>query len=183
MGLGPGLGGVDETPVKQISCYNQMFFIKMNIENFFMFTFVQELALTTGMKLDTESALEDLAPGDRGLLVDQILETQKEIENRDGAKKDLVKYSDDLWSCLLCHKNIDFYSFVQGTDSLGKSRETSKAEIEKLKNLLQECARNANPLGKLLDYVREDIDSMQKEVGKWREESRTLDSELEAAKR
>ncbi|XP_035702283.1 TRAF3-interacting protein 1 isoform X3 [Folsomia candida] len=132
---GPGLGGVDETP---------------------------ELALATGIKLDVDSALEELAPEDRGLLVDQILETQRQLENRDGGanKKDL---GNDL--------------------GIGKSRETSKAEIEKLKNLLQECARNANPLGKLLDYVREDIDAMQKEVAKWREESRSLDSDLLAAKR
>ena len=60
-------------------------------------------------------------------------------------------------------------------------REDAAAEVEKLKNLMQLMARNANPLGKLMDFVQEDVDAMQRDLSKWREESRKLDQALEAA--
>ena len=60
-------------------------------------------------------------------------------------------------------------------------REDAAAEVEKLKNLMQLMARNANPLGKLMDFVQEDVDAMQRDLNKWREESRKLDQSLEAA--
>lgn len=42
-------------------------------------------------------------------------------------------------------------------------------QIENLKDLIQKLVRSLNPLGKLMDYVQEDIDSMQREYGKWNE--------------
>jgi len=62
-----------------------------------------------------------------------------------------------------------------------RMREVTSAEVEKLKNLMQVLARNANPLGKLMDFVQEDVDAMQRDLIKWREESRKLDAALEAA--
>ena len=60
-------------------------------------------------------------------------------------------------------------------------RDDAAAEVEKLKNLMQLMARNANPLGKLMDFVQEDVDAMQRDLNKWKEESRKLDQALEAA--
>lgn len=42
-------------------------------------------------------------------------------------------------------------------------------QIENLKDLIQKLVRSLNPLGKLMDYVQEDIDSMQREYVKWNE--------------
>jgi TRAF3-interacting protein 1 len=40
-------------------------------------------------------------------------------------------------------------------------------QIEHLKDLIQKLVRSANPMGKLMDFVQEDIDSMQREFTKW----------------
>jgi hypothetical protein len=48
------------------------------------------LALITGTKLDTAEILDDLAPEQRGLLVDQILETQRELESKGDKSKVLL---------------------------------------------------------------------------------------------
>lgn len=40
-------------------------------------------------------------------------------------------------------------------------------EIEKLRGTIQMLTRSANPIGKLMDYLQEDIDSMQKEWKTW----------------
>merc|ERR1712018_834184 len=44
----------------------------------------------------------------------------------------------------------------------------------------QTLTRSANPLGKLMDFLQEDIDSMQRELETWRNENRELQSKLRA---
>ena len=53
-----------------------------------------------------------------------------------------------------------------------KQREVVKREIEKICSSIQDVTRSANPLGKIMDYVQEDLDSMQKELEKWRAENK-----------
>ncbi|CAL8128718.1 unnamed protein product [Orchesella dallaii] len=112
-----------------------------------------ELTLSNGMSADSL-----LPPDQRGLLVNQILETQKELEDKISGKSD------------------DAPKIEQ------KLNELSLAEVEKLKNLIQVCSRSANPLAKLLDYMAEDVDSMQKEYNNFQEESKRLSIQLENAK-
>ena len=45
-------------------------------------------------------------------------------------------------------------------------------EIDKLRTSIQTLTRSANPLGKIMDYVQEDLDSMQKELEKWKAENK-----------
>lgn len=45
-------------------------------------------------------------------------------------------------------------------------------EIERLQGSIQSLTRSANPLGKIMDYVQEDLDSMQKELDRWRAENK-----------
>lgn len=47
--------------------------------------------------------------------------------------------------------------------------QTNFKQIENLKELIQKLVRSVNPLGKLMDFVQEDIDSMQREYSKWNE--------------
>ncbi len=61
---------------------------------------------------------------------------------------------------------------------MDKVRTSTKIEIEKLKNLIQSTARVSNPIGKLMDYVQEDIDTMVQEFKKYKTESRLLDESL-----
>lgn len=101
---------------------------------------------------------DELDPSDqKGLLVHQILETQKELEDKKGTTGEAPVIDKKL-------------------------KELSIAEIEKLKNLIQLCARSANPLAKLLDYMAEDVDSMQKEYQNYKEESKRLTIELDNSK-
>ena len=44
--------------------------------------------------------------------------------------------------------------------------------------ILQTLTRSANPLGKLMDFLQEDVDSMQRELETWRNENRELQSKL-----
>ena len=38
--------------------------------------------------------------------------------------------------------------------------------------------RSANPLGKLMDFLQEDVDSMQRELDTWRQENKQLQLQL-----
>lgn len=51
-----------------------------------------------------------------------------------------------------------------------KERETSGKELEQLRQFIQTVSRSANPLGKMLDYLQEDIDAMNQELKTWHEE-------------
>lgn len=47
--------------------------------------------------------------------------------------------------------------------------QTTVKQIEHLKDLIQKLIRSVNPMGKLMDFIQEDIDSMQREYTKWNE--------------
>ena len=53
-----------------------------------------------------------------------------------------------------------------------KERELVQKEIDKLRHSIQTLTRSANPLGKIMDFVQEDLDSMQKEWEMWKKEHR-----------
>ena len=42
----------------------------------------------------------------------------------------------------------------------------------------QILTRSANPLGKLMDFLQEDVDSMQRELETWRTENKQLQAQL-----
>lgn len=44
-------------------------------------------------------------------------------------------------------------------------------DIESIKNYIHEISTNANPISKLIDYLPEDIDSMNKELSHWKAEA------------
>ena len=53
-----------------------------------------------------------------------------------------------------------------------KEREMVQKEIDKLRSAIQLLTRSANPLGKIMDFVQEDLDSMQKELEMWTRENK-----------
>jgi len=74
-----------------------------------------------------------------------------------------------------------------------KQRDVVSAEVGKLREAIQALCRSANPLGKVVDYIQEDCDAMQTEVGQWNEEhksnlakisteSQTIETELQQAR-
>lgn len=48
-----------------------------------------------------------------------------------------------------------------------KAREAMNREIEQLRYNIQGLSRVANPLGKLLDHIQEDVEVMRQELQQW----------------
>nr|XP_012216942.1 PREDICTED: TRAF3-interacting protein 1 isoform X1 [Linepithema humile] len=102
---------------------------------------------------------------EHGHLVAQILETQRELVNTDNVDV-LPKKVDIAWE-----------------SGSKRDRETTAKEIDKLRGTIQLLTRTTNPLGKLLDYVQEDVEMMQKELLDWRNQYRKLSEQLEREQR
>ncbi|XDB48111.1 hypothetical protein AB1E18_001694 [Capra hircus] len=89
-----------------------------------------------------------------GGLVKKILETKKDYEKlqpsaRPGEKEKLLVF-ESAWK---------------------KEKDIVSKEIEKLRVSIQTLCRSALPLGKIMDYIQEDVDAMQNELQLWRTES------------
>lgn len=56
-------------------------------------------------------------------------------------------------------------------------------DIEFMKKAIQILCQSTNPLGKSIDFVTDDIDSMSKEYEYWRKESQTCQTRLEEQQR
>ncbi|MEQ2248692.1 TRAF3-interacting protein 1 [Ilyodon furcidens] len=53
-----------------------------------------------------------------------------------------------------------------------KEREQVTREIERLRSSIQMVCRSSLPLGKIMDYIQEDVDAMQAELQGWRRENK-----------
>lgn len=51
-----------------------------------------------------------------------------------------------------------------------REREAATKETERLREDIQNLCRSANPLGKIVDYIQEDVDAMRKEMMQWKKE-------------
>ncbi|XP_030556222.1 TRAF3-interacting protein 1 [Drosophila novamexicana] len=93
----------------------------------------------------------------QGRLVQQILETQKELvqQGNDAGKEESQ----------------------QKTQS-STTRQSSARQMNDLRDIIQTLTKSVNPLGKLLDFIPEDIDAMQLELSMWRESYTQAAAEL-----
>ncbi|XP_037728809.1 TRAF3-interacting protein 1 [Drosophila subpulchrella] len=87
----------------------------------------------------------------QGRLVQQILETQKE----------------------LVHQNAE----VEPQQSQ-VARQSSARQVNDLRDVIQGLTKAINPMGKLLEFIPEDIDAMQLELNMWRESYTQASMEL-----
>jgi len=87
-----------------------------------------------------------------GGLVQHILDTKKDLEGGDSNEKD---------------------SSLKLTANENESKDMihAKKDINSLRESIQFLCRNTNPLGKTMDYIQEDFDSMIKELEGWKSES------------
>ncbi|XP_058467621.1 TRAF3-interacting protein 1 [Malaya genurostris] len=99
----------------------------------------------------TEIEQENKGELDQGHLVQQILETQKEFSNITGGEPilDAVK--------------------KPGLEYTTNQRQSSSKQMEILRDSIQKLTRSVNPLGKLMDFLQEDIDSMESELTNWQQ--------------
>ncbi|KAL4228368.1 TRAF3-interacting protein 1 [Mactra antiquata] len=115
-------------------------------------TFVVEESANQPIEPEQPQApLDDDDDEDHGGLVKKIMESKKEYEQPRETKIERPTISDA---------------------QRRKQREAVQREIDKLRGSIQTLTRSANPLGKIMDYVQEDLDSMQKELEKWKEENK-----------
>ncbi|MEE6490821.1 hypothetical protein FKM82_016017 [Ascaphus truei] len=102
------------------------------------------------MEMDREL---DLAGDEKhGGLVKKILETKKDYETQ------LVAVSKE--------------KPLLSETGRRKEKELVVKEIERLRGSTQTLCRSALPLGKIMDYIQEDMDAMQNELQTWRSENR-----------
>ncbi|KAI8801088.1 microtubule-binding protein MIP-T3-domain-containing protein [Cladochytrium replicatum] len=102
--------------------------------------------MTAEVEVANESTVLD-PDAQHGGLVRKILETKKELEGEPGeqTKKTAVQIIPD--------------------------KASEKKEIVALRDLIQSLCRSTNPLGKMIHYVQEDVDSMNRELEMWKAEA------------
>lgn len=110
---------------------------------------IAEITATTVPKSTSVDISEE---EQKGSLVKQMLVTKKDLEGGSQQKKTEIDKSQ------------------MSDDGKRKERETSGKELEQLRQFIQTVSRSANPLGKMLDYLQEDIDAMNQELRTWHEE-------------
>ena len=59
----------------------------------------------------------------------------------------------------------------------------SQAQLDELRKQIQNLCQSVNPLGKCIDFVREDMDAMNKELSRWRAAYTEYSEELELEKK
>ncbi|XP_054643821.1 TRAF3-interacting protein 1 isoform X2 [Dunckerocampus dactyliophorus] len=87
-----------------------------------------------------------------GGLVKKILETKKDYESLPSSSKSKEK--------------------LVSEEARKKEQDLVTREIERLRASIQSVCQSALPLGKIMDYVQEDIDAMQAELQSWRKENK-----------
>ncbi len=55
-----------------------------------------------------------------------------------------------------------------------RERAATEKEMERLCQVLQELTRSALPLGKIMDFLQEDLEGMQMEYKEWKTEEQRL---------
>ncbi|XP_057708936.1 TRAF3-interacting protein 1-like isoform X2 [Corythoichthys intestinalis] len=98
-----------------------------------------------------KEAAQDLNSEEKhGGLVKKILETKKDYEGSPSSSKSKEK----------------------SEESRKQDQDLVTREIERLRASIQSVCQSALPLGKIMDYVQEDIDAMQAELQSWRKENK-----------
>uniref|UniRef100_A0A1A8PAL5 TRAF3-interacting protein 1 n=2 Tax=Nothobranchius rachovii TaxID=451742 RepID=A0A1A8PAL5_9TELE len=96
---------------------------------------------------------QELDSENHGGLVKKILETQKNYESSQSSSKPAEK------------------SLVSEA-ALNKEREAVKNEVKRLSSFIQGVCSRSQMLGKIVDYIQEDVDAVQTELHTWRRENR-----------
>ncbi|XP_077392291.1 TRAF3-interacting protein 1 isoform X2 [Festucalex cinctus] len=98
-----------------------------------------------------ESAQDLAGDEEHGGLVKKILETKKDYEASPSSIKSKEPVSEEARK---------------------KEQDLVTREVERLRASIQSVCQSALPLGKIMDYVQEDIDAMQAELQGWRRENK-----------
>ncbi|XP_037542036.1 TRAF3-interacting protein 1 [Nematolebias whitei] len=106
---------------------------------------VPEIMRESGQEMDGEE--------NHGGLVKKILETKKDYELVPSSPKSKEQ-------------------FLLSEPAQKKERQMMSRETERLRASIQLVCRSSLPLGKIMDYIQEDMDAMQTELHTWRQENK-----------
>ncbi|XP_036029341.1 TRAF3-interacting protein 1 [Onychomys torridus] len=121
----------------------------------------EQFVVEAAPQLTEMSEIEMVPSGDledeekHGGLVKKILETKKDYEKLQQSSKPGEK-----------ERSLIFESAWK------KEKDIVSKEIEKLRVSIQTLCKSALPLGKIMDYIQEDVDAMQNELQLWHSENR-----------
>ncbi|OBS65012.1 hypothetical protein A6R68_06451 [Neotoma lepida] len=121
----------------------------------------EQFVVEAAPQLTEMSEIEMVPAGDleeeekHGGLVKKILETKKDYEKLQQSLKPGEK-----------ERSLVFESAWK------KEKDIVSKEIEKLRVSIQTLCKSALPLGKIMDYIQEDVDAMQNELQLWHSENR-----------
>lgn len=133
--------------------------------------------------------------GEHGHLVEQILEVQKELEESNNLmvaseekpsdKTEIVRKPPSFNDS---RQHFEFYIFPSFLPffqewELSRNSESANRELDKLRANIQTLTRSANPLGKLLDFFQEDVDTIQRELESLKNKNSSLIVEIAHEKR
>ncbi|XP_055734977.1 TRAF3-interacting protein 1-like isoform X5 [Salvelinus fontinalis] len=93
-------------------------------------------------------------------------------ENHGGLVKKILETTKDFESSPSSPKSKDQTQSLVSEASRKKERDLVSREIERLRSSIQTVCRSALPLGKIMDYIQEDMDAMQNELHTWRRENK-----------
>ncbi|XP_051938594.1 TRAF3-interacting protein 1 isoform X2 [Hippocampus zosterae] len=113
---------------------------------------VAEAAPEAAEAREKESAQDLTGDEKHGGLVKKILETKKDFEPPPSSTKSKEK--------------------PLSGEALKKEQDLVTREVERLRASIQSVCQSALPLGKIMDYMQEDIDAMQAELQSWRKENK-----------
>jgi TRAF3-interacting protein 1 len=66
-----------------------------------------------------------------------------------------------------------FSDVLAGEDNVKPTpKNLSANDLEAIKNYVQEISKNSNPIGKIIDFLGDDVDSMNKEMQNWIKEAK-----------
>ncbi|KAA0197054.1 TRAF3-interacting protein 1 [Fasciolopsis buskii] len=131
----------------------------------------------TGLMVSESPTTQDQPSQEHGSLVNKMLQSKRELEGGS-----LISHSSRDTQVSICLINSYRLFSSKRSQALGNvdelTRQRERAQIEKevakLSATLQLLSKSAMPLGKLMDYVQEDLDSMQQEYERWTNENQVL---------
>ncbi len=89
-----------------------------------------------------------------------------------------MKIIDTGGSKIKISQKIGFFKEIQDGENT-KTTNLNITDIESIKNYVQEISKNSNPIGKLLDFLGDDIEAMNKEMQSWIKESKNYKERLD----
>ncbi|XP_031415951.1 TRAF3-interacting protein 1 isoform X2 [Clupea harengus] len=121
---------------------------------------------------DEQFVVEETAPvpSDMPDLQAEAVELQGD-ENHGGLVKKILETKKDFETTPSSPKSNPERTLVSEA-ARRKERELVAREIERLRSSIQTVCRSALPLGKIMDYIQEDMDAMQIELQSWRRENK-----------